>query len=316
MREWLNKLKATGQELIETQLAEACGFEPYGFEAKLLRQWMISCVARAMKPGCKVDTVLVLVGAQGTMKSTFFRVMGGQWFTDQSIDIHDKDGRMVIHSAWIVEWAELDTMRRARDAEATKGFITQQVDKFRPPYGRTLLEAPRSCVIVGTTNHEDFLTDPTGNRRFWPLKINQRINISRVAELREALWAEAMTAYVAGEEWHLDATLEEAAEQHVKVFTEGDPWDPLVDSWLTDRKQLEAPFVRSHDVLSEAINKLPGQWTRGDENRIGAILGRRQWRRKKQRVDGDPVWVFLRPVPTTADLFPHESAQSKNEGTS
>jgi hypothetical protein len=316
VREWLNGLKWPGQQLIETTMATAMGLEEYGFEARLLRQWMVSCVARAMKPGCKVDTVPVLVGAQGTMKSTFFRVMGGQWFTDQSIDIHDKDGRMVIHSAWIVEWAELDTMRRSRDAEATKGFITQQVDKFRPPYGRTLLEAPRSCVIVGTTNHEDFLTDPTGNRRFWPIKIHRRIDVARIAELRETLWAEAMAAYVAGDEWHLDASLEEAAEQHVKVFTEGDEWDPLIISWLSDTKQRDAAFVQSKDVLGEAIGKKPDQWNRYDSMRVGASLKRLGWRRTKKRVAGEPEWVYLRPVPSTEELFPQVLPSSENEGTS
>lgn len=301
VREWLNKLKWDGVARLETELPRALHVEEYGFEARLLKQWAVSCVARAMKPGCKVDTVLVLVGAQGTMKSSFFSVMGGQWFTDQSIDIHDKDGRMVIHSAWIVEWAELDAMRRSKDQEATKAFITQRVDKFRPPYARDLIEAPRSCVIVGTTNHADFLSDATGNRRYWPVTIPKRIELGRVGEMRDALWAEAMACYVAGEEWHLDASLEEAAAQHSRGFLEHDAWEPAIKDWLGD--QTLRDYVRTSDALQEAIGKPIGQWTRTDEMRVGRILTGLKWTRKKQRVDGVPTWVFV-PVPATRELFP------------
>lgn len=307
VREWLNGLKWDGKQRLETELPMALGLEEYGFEARLLKQWCVSAVARAMKPGCKVDTVLVLVGAQGTMKSTFFSVMGGQWFTDQSFDLHDKDGRMIIHSAWIIEWSELDAMRRSRDADATKAFITQRVDKFRPPYGRDLIEAPRSNVIVGTTNQEDFLSDPTGNRRYWPVRIPRRIDVGRVSALRESLWAEAVSCYVAGDEWHLDVSLEDAAAQHVAHFLEGDAWEAPIALWLKQKRHVD--YVRTADALSDALGKPTGQWTRGDEMRAGRVLQAIGWRRVKKRIDDGsgterPLWVYVPPEPTSLPLFP------------
>jgi len=100
----------------------------------------------------------------------FFSVLGGEWFTDSPVDMENKDGMLLLGKTWIVKLAELGSMARARNHTAVKAFISRQVDAYRPPYGRVTVEVPRTSVFVGTTNEDEFLTDATGNRRYWPIR--------------------------------------------------------------------------------------------------------------------------------------------------
>jgi predicted P-loop ATPase len=160
VREWLSGLKWDGRNRMDVEFPAALGQPEGSFAGVLLGRWLISAVARPMEPGCKVDTVLVLVGPQGAGKSTFFNALAGdEWFTDSPVNVGDRDGKMLMREKWIVEWAELDAMRRARDKEAIRGFLSQRIDHFREPYGRGMVTAPRGCVIVGTTNNREFLSD-------------------------------------------------------------------------------------------------------------------------------------------------------------
>jgi hypothetical protein len=165
VREWVASTPWNGTKLLETELPQLLGHAAGSFEGRLLRRWFVSAVARACNPGCKVDTVLILTGAGGAKKSTFFEVLGGEWFTDAPVEVGDKDGLLKMRESWIIEWGELGSMRRARDVEATKAFLSARVDMFRRPYGRDVVKAPRHCVIVGTSNPTEILSDPTGNRR-------------------------------------------------------------------------------------------------------------------------------------------------------
>jgi predicted P-loop ATPase len=92
---------------------------------------------------------------------------------------------LLLGKYWIVEWPELQSMFRARDQNTVKAFVSSQRDSFRPPYGRTTVEVPRSSIFVGTTNEEDFLTDDTGNRRYWVIGgCDQRFDLDRLTQWR------------------------------------------------------------------------------------------------------------------------------------
>jgi predicted P-loop ATPase len=158
----------------------------------LVRRWFISLVARALSPGCKVDTALILEGAQGAGKSSFFRVIAGEWFSDTEMAL-DKDAMLQLRGAWVYEWSELENVTSRQSVSRVKAFLTSTEDKYRPPFGRTPITVKRSGVSVGSTNNQDFLHDPSGSRRFWVIPISG-IDLPRLKAQREQLLAEAVAA--------------------------------------------------------------------------------------------------------------------------
>lgn len=283
VRDYLAGLHWDGRERI-CYLPDLLGAERSSLNQAILRRWMISAVARPMKPGCKVDTMLVLVGDQGIYKSTFFGEMGSPWFVDTAIDVHNKDAFITLSKAWILEWAELEAMNRARDAAAIKAFLTSATDTYRRPYGHFEIDTPRAGVIVGTTNNQQFLSDETGSRRFWPV-LTTGVDIAAVTAQRDQLWAEAVHLFRSGENWWMSddevAPLAAAHERHASA----DVWEPIVLRWVTDR----LPTFTTGDVLGAALEKKPGDWTRGDEMRVAAILRRNGWKSNRPH-RGSRVW--------------------------
>jgi predicted P-loop ATPase len=133
--------------------------------ARVGRLWLVAAVRRIREPGCKFDEMLVLESpTQGLDKSSALAALAvkDDWFTDQlPLNADDKKVIETLAGRWIVEAAEL------------KAFLSQRIDRARMSYGRLVTEVPRQCVIVGTTNDDAYLRDSTGNRRFWPVKIDR-----------------------------------------------------------------------------------------------------------------------------------------------
>lgn len=294
VREWLTGLQWDGHHRLDVELPQLLGHPPGSFEGVLLRRWCIAAVARAMTPGCKVDTVLILIGRQGSGKSRFFETLGGEWFTSDKVLVDDRDSKLVMRRAWIIEWAELDAMRRARDQEAIKAFISQRVDQFRPPYGREVIEVPRSSILGGTTNDRSFLHDPTGSRRFFSVEVLQPIDIAWLQAHREQLFAEALARFRRGEQWWL--TPEEDAElaDRNTDFESSDTWADAISDWLADNSFVTS--VTTSQLLAQAIGKDLDMHTRHDEMRVSAILKRLGWRGPRRQREGSTVRrVYDRP---------------------
>jgi putative DNA primase/helicase len=204
VREYLQSTEWDGAPRLRSWLREYLGAvgDPDYLAAVGLR-FMVSAVARIFRPGCQADHVLVLEGAQGIGKTTTARTLAVQptWFAGSLPDIHSKDAPLQLLGHWIVEIAELKGMRNSQ-LEATKSFITQAADTFRPPYGRRTGQFPRQCVFIATTNEGEYLRDRTGNRRYWPVRCTRIIRDALVRDCGQ-LWAEAVREYCAGTAWHL-----------------------------------------------------------------------------------------------------------------
>lgn len=157
---------------------------------------LIAMVKRIYEPGCKFDSVLILEGPQGVGKSSTARILAHPWFSDSDLNVGDKDAVVSMQGTWVYELGELSAMSRA-DTNQLKHFLSRAVDKIRPPYGKRLETYPRQCVFIGTTNHDEYLKDRTGNRRYWPVKIG-RVDLKTLERDRDQLLAEAIEEYMVG----------------------------------------------------------------------------------------------------------------------
>jgi predicted P-loop ATPase len=211
-------------------------------------RYLISAVARIFQPGAQVDHVLVLEGPQGKMKSTALRKLAirDQWFSDRLSPISSKDAAIEITGVLFVEIAEMHALIKAA-ASASKSFITRRHDRFRWPYGKHLGSLPRQCVFAATINPPSdgqYLDDPTGARRFWPVAVRGTIDIAGLVQVRDQLWAEAVARFRSGSPWWLETPELEAlatAEQ-VKRFV-ADPWQVPIERWLENRTDVSIAEV-------------------------------------------------------------------------
>lgn len=247
----------------------------------MVRKFMLGAVARSLLPGCKHDTTLMLVGAQGVGKSTFFAVLGGEWHADSFIDINGKDAFLQLHSSWIYELAELENVVQGRSESRLKAFITSTHDTFRAPYMRVASRAARAVVLCGTTNRERFLTDDTGSRRFWIVPVQKQVPIDRLARERNQLWAEAVAAVESGEQWWLDVDVDAKREIANEAHQEEDPWSDAVAEYLRTKTSTTVALV-----LEDGCKVDRAHLDRWAQMRAARLLKLAGWRRAFSHADG------------------------------
>lgn len=291
VRDYLNALAWDGTPRIASVLTEILGAKDTELGQSTIRKWFISAVARALSPGCKVDTALVLVGPQGWRKSSFFAALGDPWFVDTGMDIDSNDGRLQLHSAWIYEWAEIESVTGRKDASNVKAFVSSSSDTFREPYGRSVGAHARSGIIVGTTNEDQFLADPTGSRRFWIITIGRRVDTDAIRAMRDQLWAEARAAYLAGEPWWLTETEEVERQTRAAKYESEDPWQPIVSAWLANGHR--GSYLTSSDVLRLALDLPTSQITKAAQARVGGVLRRLGYSPRRLKGSGCKVRIWV-----------------------
>jgi putative DNA primase/helicase len=273
-----------GVPRIDVLLTRALGVRDSGLHRAISRAWAISAAARALKPGCKVDTVLILAGKQGAGKSTWCRTLfNDRFFCDTRFKLGDKDALQGLRGVWCYELAELASTR-AKDAEEVKAFLSAQEDRFRPPYGKSMITLKRSTIFIGTTNQPTFLADPTGARRFWPVTVG-KIDLEWTAEHRDQIWAEAAHAFRQGEPWWLDSVREQEIEDARGIYEHDDPWHGAVLAACSDDRHRLAG-VTAREVLMHTLGKELADCSRGDEMRVAGILGALGWSKRREQVDG------------------------------
>lgn len=278
VRQFLDGLAWDGTPRLEQWLQNHLGVADSEYARRVGKRWMVSAVARVFSPGCKADSVLILEGLQGAGKSTSMAVLGGEWFMDTPFNLGDKDGYQAIRGKWIVELGELDAFNKAESTRA-KQFFSASVDTYRESYGRRVLDVPRQCVFVGTTNQDEYLKDDTGNRRYWPVTCT-RVDIEGLRASREQLWAEAVAAYRAGDVWWVERDEAElfAAEQDKRY--QADMWEEPIIHYLMHQHIGDA--VTGAHILEKALNIDPSHWGKPEQMRVGKIMHRLKWPRRRK----------------------------------
>jgi len=325
VREYLDGLQWDGQPRLVSLLSECWGALSTPGSAALKREdagawrrlqrylelagvkWLVGAVARIYKPGCKLDTMLVLEGGQGDFKSTSIRALfGDEWFSDSKLTIGDKDALAQMQGKWAYEMAEMDAHRKADDT-AFKQFLTTQVDRVRWHYGKRAEDVPRQCIFVGTTNMEQYGKDETGMRRVWPCEVGF-VDLDKIRSQRDQLWAEAGALFRQGVSWWVDKrvyALEPDDEPLIdrpwsefELFQEQgdhrqnvDAWEEPILKFITDNNKL--PYYTTAQIMGGALLLDKARWTPLEQKRVAAILRRLGFRTKKvgpkkARVNG---WV-------------------------
>ena len=295
VRDYLRSLAWDGTERLPTVSARTLG-APDPLSAMLVQRWFLGAAARALRPGCKQDTALVLVGDQGVKKSTWFATLASPWFTDTQVDLRNKDAFQQCAGNWIIEWGEIERVTSKHQAADIKSFLSSREDDFRVPYARSFVKVPRTSAVVGSTNQTEFLEDPTGSRRFWCVDVKvPKIDVETVARERDQLWAEAVVQVDAGFRWWLEAEEDRAREEAAAVHTVEDPWATAISRWLArqDRRDHTA-----EEVLSGALDIPKRDQSKSFTMRVGAILRGLGWDRRKHRPlrDGrrlEPCWCWF-----------------------
>ena len=234
--DYIESLKWDGTSRVDNLLIDYFGAEDNAYSKAAIRKTLCAAVARVFEPGIKFDTALILVGEQGTYKSTFVKKLGKEWFSDTFMTVQGKESFEQIQGAWLIEIAELSGLKKA-EVEVIKHYISKREDSFRPAYGRVVETYKRQCVFFGTTNDKDFLRDPTGNRRFMPVDVQKdRVRKDVTKHLTESeidqIWAEAYQLYKNGEPLFLTGEEEILAKIEQHKHSEVDSRRGIIEDYL------------------------------------------------------------------------------------
>lgn len=256
--------------------------------AAMLRKWLVGAVARALEPGCQMDFALVLHSPkQGIRKTSSFNELASPDWFNSTVPDGDKDFLLNVHSCWIFELAELESVTGQRAAGRLKNLITTRRDLVRVPYGRTPEHRKRSGVFCGTVNTDSFLRDDTGDRRFWvvPIEGDEKLDVQGIRQHRDSIWKAAVRAHCAGELPMLTDEQEGESEQQNERFKVQDAWLEMLQLWMagaplarvndddpTPRSYQDDGMYSSAEIIYSAGLKRPDQIGRGDETRVGPLL--------------------------------------------
>lgn len=316
VRNYLNSLDpslAADEEFLNAFWKDLLGVESE-LECTIMTKTLVAAVKRAMEPGCELDFLPILHGKQGIGKTKFFsRLFSSDFFITCVNDGGDERKELLsMYKAWCIEWGEFEYAYGKKGNSATKSFVTRSVDEFVEPYGRGSKAHKRGFILVGTTNEDEFLTDPTGDRRYWIVKVTKKVDFDQVVQHRDILWATALKLYKEGYSVMLTDEQEAAREQHTQQFRQD------AHPWLTPiTEYLKGNYCASHSVkfnpcktittdllLSDAIGKPVERRTRKDEMDVATcmkLLGYSQVRTMVDKVRSRK-WVSETPVPYQPDV--------------
>lgn len=286
VRDYLASLSWDGVPRIDGWMATYGGADSTPYTEAVSAIVLMAAVKRVLEPGCKYDEMVVWESSQGIGKSSTLRALcpRDDWFSD---DLPlNSDSKVLIERTkgkWIIEASDLAGKRKA-EIEHLKAMLSRQVDSARMAYGRRNIERPRHFIIAGTTNSDNYLPDPTGARRFWPVKVT-RFDIEGLIRDRDQLWAEALVRVRAGASIRLPEELWPLAAREQEQRREVDPWEamllPMLESIEPDKKDGKRRVTA--DGLWMALGLDAARRDRGAQLRVSQIMQRLGFKRSTVR---------------------------------
>jgi putative DNA primase/helicase len=286
---WLNGLAWDGTARLDQFFIEVCGATDDAYTQACAKVMFLSAVARAYKPGCQADVMVVMIGNQGIGKSKNLMslVPEDAWFTDDlGGDLDQRRASEGLQGKWLVEFGEFARINRST-VEMVKAYISRRTDRYRPAYGRFAKDYPRQCVFIGTTNNPHPLQD-LENRRFMPLRCPQAF-IELKPDGRDQLWAEAVARFKGGEKWWIDEkSIIDKAKDHQEAARHGDVWEEVLSDKLVN--QQETSMTEVANLLGIKMDRLD----KATQTRIGLVMQALKWHRKRVRNGTTLGYVYER----------------------
>jgi putative DNA primase/helicase len=269
--EYLDSLEWDGIDRLQTWVSDFLGVQLDDYSIATGRNWLIGLVARAYRPGVKMDNMPVLEGLSGLNKTQFLEALGGEWYKALPMEFGSKDFKQSLRGAWVVEIPDMTGFGHVAHSQII-AELSIPIDIYRASYGRRSAKYPRTCVFTATSETNDYLSESRGKRRYWPLRCTD-IALDSFRLSRDRLFAEAVHAYRLGEHWY-DMPASAADEQLLR--TTSDPWTPYVldtaaELWDQYRRGIGSE-VTTEMILLKGIEKRVSDMTQSDKIRVARIL--------------------------------------------
>lgn len=307
VRVYLNATIWDGIERIPTLFSAYFGAEVNDYHQDVALSFMLSAAARIFDPGCKVDQMLVLEGPQGAGKTRGVRALfgGDDWYVDCQRSPAEKDFYQDIVGKWAAEIGEMTSFSKA-DYNKVKQTITAQADVYRPSYGRYSRTFKRQCVFIGTVNNDAWQRDPTGGRRYLPVRVGA-VNVDALLAVRDQLWSETVVRYRRGEPWW--CTPARAGDEQDQRFQD-DSWTEPILHWLLGKEdarnyenlRLCARDKHGHvtectvtELLLHAVHVDLARHDLNGQTRAGVIMSRLGWKKYRPIRLGSRQWCWYAP---------------------
>ena len=290
-----------GKNRIDYWLTKYFGalLDPQYYVGDVFRKWLVASIMRVYQPGYKMDWMPVLEGPTGVGKGEFAKILAGPGYHIDNLPNLEKtaDAALQLEGARIVEFEELSALKGAT-SETIKGFISRQRDKVRRPYDKKPVYIERQCVFIGTTNHETYLFDETGNRRYMPIRVGE-LNIKQLKKDRDQLWAEAFCIYqnFGGELLYLEGESLKYSKQiqsEKMVATESSTMLEAIVDFRDSDKSKDFNFSRFKMMhLFDAFGPL-ASWKQDARSVQAAAIALKHLGASKKKSDGLMVWHLPR----------------------
>jgi predicted P-loop ATPase len=285
VRDYLAGLAWDYQPRLDCFLADYFGAERNNINGVFGRKFMISAIARIMQPGCRADNMLVLEGDQGIGKSGGVMALFGEQFSSSSPTLFHDHKRMVISMTgqWCIELAEFAAVKKS-EIDQVKALISTPSDRVVLNYANFATQRKRQCVFMGTINpgQTGYLTDPTGNRRFWVVAATT-VGWEAIKRDRDQLWAEAFIAYKNGDQWHLTPDEAGEAEALAKSRMRVDPWVQRLAARIEQEYLQAFTTQQAYELLNMGAGKDQDPF---NARRLGECLRELGYVYGNNRVDG------------------------------
>lgn len=293
LRNWLaeNETAWDGRPRIDTWLPDYLGVEDSPYVRAISAIFLTAAVRRIREPGAKFDEILVLEGPQGLEKSSAVASLAPlrDWFTDNfTVSMNAKELLEQTMGKWLVEAPELSKLRDA-EIEHVKHLLSRQFDRARMAYDKSVTDRGRHWVGFATVNADRYLTDPTGNRRFWPVRCGPSIDLRGIERDRDQLWAEAAQRESAGASIRLPANLWDAAaaEQADRMVI-----DPFVETLSELLASYANARIRTSDLWM--ILGIPFDRRQHAGKKLSDAMRGMGWTKRRLRDGGSLIYWYCK----------------------